>query len=278
MIPGDRLYHIGNTRFLVYDGDQNGVPHGHVEDTLTGEITPPQPAEQLLARGYWEDYNSESSMIDMPPPPPAAFQEAPAEFIQDGWIRREIEKRNREFNRPMDSWDPQNRGGTWAQLLPDREMQTEDIHFDGMSLVDIAGVAYEAGWRGQDLIDAVAVQIAENRNQDPFAVGDEGIVNDNFGPSFGLWQIRTLIKPWQAGQPEYDKLRNLSSTNNGEMLFDPQYNANVAYAIWSAKGWQQWSVTHEDAIGTGNDYRLYLDIAEDAVKDLMTVVRSGRSR
>jgi hypothetical protein len=216
-------------------------------------------------------------IIDMPPPP-AAVQEAPAEFIQDGWMGREIEKRHRQLEGPMDGWDPRGRGGTWADMLPGREMQTEDIHFDGMSLVDIAGVAYEAGWRGQDLIDAVAVQIAENRNQDPFAVGDEGIVDENFGPSMGLWQLRTLVKPWQAGQPEYDKLRNLSTTNNGEMLFDPQYNANAAYAIWSSQGWQPWSVTHEDVIGTDNDYRLYLDTAEDAVKDLMTVVRSGRSR
>ncbi len=211
-------------------------------------------------------------------PPPAVIEEAPAELIQDGWMGREIEKRERQPTTLFDSWDPRIRGGTWAEMLPKREMQTEDIHFDGMSLVDVAGVAYEAGWRGQDLIEAVAVQIAENRNQDPRAVGDEGIVDDNFGPSFGLWQLRTLVKPWQAGQPEYDKLRNLANTNDGQMLFDPQYNANVAYAIWSAKGWQPWTVTHESVVGTDNDYRLYFDMAEDAIKDLMTVVRSDRQR
>lgn len=64
MKPGDKLYHMANARFLMYDGDRYGVPYGHVEDTVTGEVTPPQPAQQLLARGYWEDYQTENDAVD----------------------------------------------------------------------------------------------------------------------------------------------------------------------------------------------------------------------
>lgn len=42
MKPGDKLYHMANVRFLVYDGDRDGVPYGHVEDTVTGEWKPEQ--------------------------------------------------------------------------------------------------------------------------------------------------------------------------------------------------------------------------------------------
>lgn len=74
MKPGDKLYHIANVRFLVYDGDRDGVPYGHVEDTTTGEVTPPQPALQILARGYWEDYLPEDEAVDSPVQPIPAVE------------------------------------------------------------------------------------------------------------------------------------------------------------------------------------------------------------
>lgn len=54
MEVGQRIYQIGGTRFLVYDGDQDGIPYGHVEDEVTGLVTDSQPAEQFLKHGYWE--------------------------------------------------------------------------------------------------------------------------------------------------------------------------------------------------------------------------------
>lgn len=74
MKPGDKLYHMANVRFLVYDGDRDGVPYGHVENAVTGEVTPPQPAEQLLARGYWEDYQPEHEAVDSATQPTPAVE------------------------------------------------------------------------------------------------------------------------------------------------------------------------------------------------------------
>ncbi|MFD0572031.1 hypothetical protein ACFQ0T_25965 [Kitasatospora gansuensis] len=59
-------------------------------------------------------------------------------------------------------------------------------------------------------------------------------MDDKWGPSVGLWQIRSLRKPQAYGYP--DTLRVESA------LHDPRKNADAAYAIFkSGGGWQQWS-------------------------------------
>lgn len=197
------------------------------------------------------------SMIDMPPPPPAVIQQA-----------------------DMGSWE---RGLTpaWPGLSPEGEAFRREsaepvgdgpLEVDNLPLVDVAALAFDAGWRGEDLVQAVAVQIAEERNQNRFALGDYGIQSDTYGPSFGLWQIRTLRQPWQAGQPQEDRLRTFEATNDGFDLYDPQTNADVAYQLWKARGWQPWSVTHDSAKGTDNYYMNFMDQAREAVAELNRIL------
>lgn len=78
----------------------------------------------------------------------------------------------------------------------------------------IAGYASTAGFSGVDLDIAVAVALAESGG-DPNAVGDV-----NLGRSIGLWQINL------AAHPEYSE----------DELYDPQTNANAAFAIYQAAG------------------------------------------
>lgn len=67
------------------------------------------------------------------------------------------------------------------------------------------------------------------------AVGDVSLVNDKWGPSIGLFQIRSLRHP--EGYSAVDRLRV------ADKLRDPLYNAKAAYAI-SRQGttWAPWSV------------------------------------
>ena len=76
----------------------------------------------------------------------------------------------------------------------------------------IPGYARAAGFSGADLSIAVAIAYAESSG-DPNALGDNG-------DSYGLWQINV------PNHPEYA----------GANLYDPQTNANAAFAIYQAAG------------------------------------------
>lgn len=78
----------------------------------------------------------------------------------------------------------------------------------------IPGYARSAGFPGGDLAVAVAIAYAESGGN-PNAVGDVDL-----GRSIGLWQINL------AAHPEYTE----------EELYDPQTNANAAFAIYQAAG------------------------------------------
>lgn len=115
---------------------------------------------------------------------------------------------------------------------------------------EIAQLASNAGWGGQDLETAVAVAMAESWEGDPNAIGDVNIQTAEFGPSVGLWQIRS-INPGHGGW--FDQKHRIYQEN-----FDPETNAKNAYAIWDRYGWGQWSTYTE-----GN-YKKYLDQAKAA--------------
>lgn len=89
----------------------------------------------------------------------------------------------------------------------------------GMGGDQVARVAYNAGFRGQNLIKAVAVSEAES-GFNPSIQGDVGIQDAKWGPSIGLWQIRSLKAQKGTGQ-ERDASR----------LMDPQFNAGSAFSI-----------------------------------------------
>lgn len=88
-----------------------------------------------------------------------------------------------------------------------------------MTLDEITTVAANAGFSGDDLTTAVAVALAESGGN-PNAHGDTSLGSGT--GSFGLWQIYSDAHPEYG--PDFTK------------LFDPQTNADAAYAIYSAAG------------------------------------------
>lgn len=94
-----------------------------------------------------------------------------------------------------------------------------------LTMEQAAQIAYNAGWRGEDLTIAVALMSGES-SYNPSAVN--GSASDGkWGPAVGLFQIRTLNNPRQyAGT--IDEYRD----NTDGQLEDPNHNARVAFKIW----------------------------------------------
>ncbi|MEU1182844.1 peptidoglycan-binding protein [Streptomyces sp. NPDC005820] len=113
-----------------------------------------------------------------------------------------------------------------------------------MKLAELRSLATQVGFTGNDINIAAAVAMAESRG-DPAAVGDQKLADNKWGPSFGLFQIRSLRHPEQFSPP--DTLRIAGK------LKDPRYNARTAKAIKDAHGWNQWSTFRNGA------YRKHMD-------------------
>ncbi|SFO03929.1 hypothetical protein SAMN04487980_10486 [Streptomyces sp. cf124] len=113
-----------------------------------------------------------------------------------------------------------------------------------MSLPELRALAAEAGFTGDDIKIAAAVAMAESKG-DAGAVGDQHLVDNKWGPSIGLFQIRTLKHPGQFSPP--DTLRIEGKLKN------PLYNAKTAKAIKHAHNWKQWSTFVNGA------YKQYMD-------------------
>jgi hypothetical protein len=105
-----------------------------------------------------------------------------------------------------------------------------------LSPEEIARLASDAGFSGQDVETAVAIAMAESKGGDPNEIGDLTIQTASMGPSVGLWQIRSVNPGY--GNP-FDKAHR-----NYQANFDPATNAANAYAIYTnpdGKGWREWS-------------------------------------
>jgi hypothetical protein len=103
-----------------------------------------------------------------------------------------------------------------------------------VTILDTDGVArlsHDAGFTGEALVTAVAVAKAESGFRTD-AVGDVGLADDTFGPSIGLFQIRSLHAERGTGGVR-DELANL----------DPAHNARSAFSV-SGEGtnFRPWSV------------------------------------
>src|SRR4051794_12948412 len=83
---------------------------------------------------------------------------------------------------------------------------------------EIARVAYDAGFRGDNLKVAVAVALAESGGR-PDAKGDVGLQSPKWGPSIGLWQIRSLNAEKGTGG-QRDEQANLDPATNARHAFD----------------------------------------------------------
>jgi hypothetical protein len=101
-----------------------------------------------------------------------------------------------------------------------------------MSLTELRALAKQAGFNGNDIKVAAAVAMAESKG-DPGAIGDQGLVDNKWGPSIGLFQIRSLKHPGNFSPPDALRVEG--------KLKDPLYNAKTAKAIKDAHNWNQWS-------------------------------------
>lgn len=123
----------------------------------------------------------------------------------------------------------------------------------------LANVAAAAGWTGYDLVTAVAVALAESRG-DSDARGDVALQTSTWGPSIGLWQIRSLKAERGKGTTR-DELANVH----------PVVNGFHAHAIWlqAGRSFRPWSTF------VNQSYRLYLSRAAAAAR---TASGSGAGR
>lgn len=119
---------------------------------------------------------------------------------------------------------------------------------------EIAQLAHDAGFRGDMLNTAVAVALAESRGRTD-AIGDVHLETSKWGPSVGLWQIRSL-------NPGYGTAREQAQRDQTANL-DPATNAANAYAIsGNGTSFRQWSTY------TNGDYQQFLDRARAATAQL----------
>lgn len=101
------------------------------------------------------------------------------------------------------------------------------LEYNNLRGYDLAAtVAYNAGFRGNSLILAIAIAKAESDCMADM-LGDINLENEKWGPSVGLWQIRSLNNPYQYNGIDQLRIKN--------KLFEPQYNASTAFLI-SKKG------------------------------------------
>jgi len=104
---------------------------------------------------------------------------------------------------------------------------------------EIIQILRDADIPEKDIPLMIAIAMAESKG-DSDAVGDEKLANDKWDASIGLFQVRSLRNPEKYNKA--DKLRIK------DKLFDPVYNAKVAYEI-SKKGkdWSPWSTYNDDS-------------------------------
>jgi hypothetical protein len=103
-------------------------------------------------------------------------------------------------------------------------------------------LARGAGLSPAAAVTAAAVALGESGGN-PAAVGDVGIQTSKWGPSVGLWQIRSLKADQGTGR-----------TRDASKLTDPAFNARaMAEVSGTGSNWRPWSVF------TSGKYRQYLD-------------------
>lgn len=130
-----------------------------------------------------------------------------------------------------------------------------------ISAAQIAQYAYAAGFRGDALNTAVAVALAESHG-DTGIHGDVNLQTGTWGPSVGLWQIRSL-NPGH-GTPAEQALRNAQANA------DPATNARHAYTISKhGTNFRPWSTY------TNGAYRSYLDQARTASRQVSAGAATG---
>lgn len=107
-----------------------------------------------------------------------------------------------------------------------------------MDPVDIARLCHAQGWRGDDLVVAVAVCLGESEaNEKAFNGSGQDL-------SYGLFQIN------MRGDLGPDRRKRYGLASN-EDLYVPETNVRVAYDIWRQAGFRPWGAY------TSGGYRKY---------------------
>lgn len=103
-----------------------------------------------------------------------------------------------------------------------------------LTTAQVYGYARGGGFNQAEAVIATAIAQAESGNRTD-AVGDTTLQNATWGPSYGLWQVRSLKAESGKG-----------TSRDGTRLTDPAFNARAAYAIYKGRGgWNNWS-TYKD--------------------------------
>lgn len=119
-----------------------------------------------------------------------------------------------------------------------------------LSIDQVADLGWAVGLRGDAL--AVAIAIAKGESHfDAHAVGDVALQDAKWGPSLGLWQVRSLKQAYLHLEPIRDPAK----------LKDAAFNAKAMYRIsGGGNNWRPWSVY------TSGAYRNHLAAARRAAK------------
>lgn len=118
------------------------------------------------------------------------------------------------------------------------------------SIPELHELAVAAGFEGEDIEIAAAIAMGESSGR-VHAVGDVQLADDEdeenpkWGPSIGLFQIRTLLHPEDYPFPDTRRVRS--------KLFNPGYNVTTAKMFKDIYGWENvWTVYRTGA------YKKYL--------------------
>lgn len=116
-----------------------------------------------------------------------------------------------------------------------------------LSATQVYSLARQAGLSASAAVTATAVAMAES-SLNPGATGDVGLENATWGPSVGLWQVRSLKAQTGTG-----------GVRDASALSDPTFNARSMVSISNGgTNWRPWSTY------TSGAYRQYLPAAQAA--------------
>jgi hypothetical protein len=133
---------------------------------------------------------------------------------------------------------PEHRGTVAPQATCQQQSFLEGEHY---SPVQVARLARDAGFSGNDWVISVAVAEAESAGWTRAR-----LINTDCSVDRGLWQINSY---WHGEVSD-------------SCAFDPPCNARGTHTIWAAGGWTQWTTYNNGA------YRSHLAEAQDAVNQV----------
>jgi hypothetical protein len=140
-------------------------------------------------------------------------------------------------------------------LMGDAQMTPASGDREGMAFGSRKGLLnalHKQGFRGKSLQTAFAVALAESGGR-AVAPGDVDIQDKTYGPSMGLFQIRSYKDPKKWGAA--------GQWRDGKRLNDPSFNVKAAWNISNqGKNWKAWSAYKNGA------FSKFLDDAESAAK------------